>query len=286
MRGIREIRRRIRSVESTKQITKAMEMVSAAYLRRSQSLVEAARPYSEKLKEILNSLAGASDISHPLFEQREVKTTAIALLTSDRGLCGSYNQNVIRAADLILSDYSKDNVKLIVVGKRANDYYKRRDWERRSIHLGFAGKMDFLRTQEIAGEITDIFLSGEVDKVKLVYTRFVSTVTYRVTVEDFLPISKPETDAGAAVAQDYIYEPDSASIYAAILPRYTQNRVYMAFAEALASEHGARMMAMGNATKNAKEMIENLTMVRNKLRQASITSELLEIVSGAEALKG
>jgi F-type H+-transporting ATPase subunit gamma len=286
MRGIKEIRRRIRSVESTKQITKAMEMVSAAYLRRAQSLVEAARPYSEKLKEILNSLAGASDISHPLFEQREVKTTAIALLTSDRGLCGSYNQNVIRATDLILSDYSKDNVKLIVVGKRANDYYKRRDWERRSIHLGFAGKMDFLRTQEIAGEITDVFLSGEVDQVKLVYTRFVSMVTYRVTVEDFLPISKPETDVGAAVAQDYIYEPDSASIYAAILPRYTQNRVYMAFAEALASEHGARMMAMGNATQNAEEMIDNLTLLRNKLRQASITSELLEIVSGAEALKG
>ena len=285
MQNIREIRRRIRSVESTKQITKAMEMVSAAYLRRAQSRVEAARPYSQKLKQILVSLAGAADISHPLFEKREVKNTAIVMLTSDRGLCGSFNQNVIRAADLLLGDHTTEDVKLVIIGKRARDYFRRRKWERRYEYIDFGGKLDFPRTQNIAQDITNLFLNGEVDEVKLLYTRFISTVTYRVTVTDFLPIAKPEAEEGS-IAQDYIYEPDSESIYAEILPRYIQNSVYMAFAEALASEHGARMMSMGNATKNAEEMIDHLTLVRNKVRQASITGELLEIVSGAEALRG
>ena len=286
MRGIREIRRRIKSVESTKQITKAMEMVAAAYLRRAQSRVEAARPYSEKLRQILNSLAGASDITHPLFEQREVKNTAILLLTADRGLCGSYNQNVIRAVDILLKDHTKDDVELVIVGKRGRDYYRKRDWKIADEHIDFAGRLDFERTQKIAAEVTEMFLSGRVDKVKLVFTRFVSAVTFRVTVADFLPIAKPEVEETAGATLDYIYEPDSESIYEAILPKYIENMVYIAFAESLASEHGARMIAMGNATKNAKEMIDNLTLLRNKVRQASITNELLDLVGGAEALKG
>jgi len=171
------------------------------------------------------------------------------------------------------------------VGKRSKDYYKRRDWERRYEFLDWGGNMDFPRTQRIAAEVTDLFISGEVDKVKLVYTRFVSTTSYRVTIEDFLPISKPEA-AEDKQSQDYIYEPNPEMIYAEILPKFIQNRVYMAFAEALASEHGARMISMSNATSNAGDMIDHLTLVRNKVRQASITSELLEIVSGAEALKG
>ncbi|MBD3168977.1 MAG: ATP synthase F1 subunit gamma [candidate division Zixibacteria bacterium] len=285
MRGIREIRRRIRSVESTKQITKAMEMVAAAYLRRAQARVEAARPYSEKLRQILNSLAGASDISHPLFEQREVKNTAIVMLTGDRGLCGSYNQNVIRATEILLKEHSQDEVELVTIGKRGRDYFRKRDWKITAEHIDFGGRLDFERTQQIAKDATEMFLSGEVDEVKLIYTRFVSAVTFRVTVADFLPIAKPEVEEGAA-SLDYIYEPDSESIYAEILPKYIENMVYIAFAESLASEHGARMMAMGNATKNAEDMIDSLTLLRNKVRQASITNELLDLVGGAEALKG
>lgn len=285
MMNLRDLRRRIKSVESTKQITKAMEMVSAAKLRRAQLRVEAARPYADKLKHILTSLAGAADISHPLFEQRDVKNTAILVIVGDRGLCGSYNQNVIRVVDGLLEKHTPDDVGLVLVGKRGRDYYRKRKWNIRNDYIDFGGNLDFARTMDIARETTDLFLSGEVDQVKLIYTRFFSTVNYRVTTEDFLPISKPEGSEGA-MAQDYIFEPDSQSIYAEILPRFVQNRVYMAFAEALASEHGARMMSMGNATKNAEEMVDNLTLVRNKVRQASITSELLEIVAGAEAIEG
>ncbi|PJA29143.1 MAG: ATP synthase F1 subunit gamma [candidate division Zixibacteria bacterium CG_4_9_14_3_um_filter_46_8] len=285
MANLRDIRRRIKSVESTKQITKAMEMVSAAKLRRAQSRAESARPYTQKLKKILVSLAGDSDATHPLFEKREVKNTALVVMTGDRGLCGSYNQNVIRAAELILTDHLPENVKLVLIGKRARDYFRRRAWVCRKEYIDFGGNMDFRRVLDIARDITNLFLSHEVDLVKLIYTRFVSTVTYRVTVEDFLPISKPKGVKGDHT-QDYIFEPNSDAIYKEILPRFVQNRIYMAFAEALASEHGARMIAMGNATNNAKDMIDNLTLVRNKVRQSSITGELLEIVAGAEALKG
>ncbi len=285
MQNLRDIRRRIKSVESTKQITKAMEMVSAAKLRRAQMRVESARPYSEKLIQILQSLAGAADISHPLFEKREVKNTAIVMMAGDRGLCGSFNQNVTRAGEISLAEHNPDDIQLVLVGKKLIDYFKRRRWNMRLTYTDFIGNMDLQRMIDIARDVVNLFLTGEVDSVKLIYTRFVSTTIYRVTVEDFLPISKPEGDEAGRSA-DYIFEPDSETIYADILPRFIQNRIYMSFAESLASEHGARMMAMSNATRNAKEMIDNLTLLRNKVRQASITSELLEIVGGAEALKG
>lgn len=285
MQNLRDIRRRIKSVESTKQITKAMEMVSAAKLRRAQMRVESARPYSEKLIQILQSLAGAADISHPLFEKREVKNTAIVMMAGDRGLCGSFNQNVTRAGEILLAEHNPDDIQLVLVGKKLIDYFKRRRWNMRLTYTDFIGNMDLQRMIDIARDVVNLFLTGEVDSVKLIYTRFVSTTIYRVTVEDFLPISKPEGDEAGRSA-DYIFEPDSETIYADILPRFIQNRIYMSFAESLASEHGARMMAMSNATRNAKEMIDNLTLLRNKVRQASITSELLEIVGGAEALKG
>ncbi|MBD3232099.1 MAG: ATP synthase F1 subunit gamma [candidate division Zixibacteria bacterium] len=285
MQNLRDIRRRIKSVESTKQITKAMEMVSAAKLRRAQMRVESARPYSEKLIQILQSLAGAADIAHPLFEKREVKNTAIVMMAGDRGLCGSFNQNVIRAGEILMAEHDPDDIQLVLVGKKLIDYFKRRRWNMRLTYTDFIGNMDLQRMIDIARDVVELFLTREVDAVKLIYTRFVSTTIYRVTVEDFLPIAKPEGDE-AGTSADYIFEPDSETIYADILPRFIQNRIYMSFAESLASEHGARMMAMSNATKNAKEMIDNLTLLRNKVRQASITSELLEIVGGAEALKG
>ncbi len=287
MQNIRDIRRRIKSVESTKQITKAMEMVAAAKLRRAQATAESARPYSDTLRKILRSLAGAAEASHPFLQQREVKKTLLVSITSDKGLCGSYNHNVIREVERLLENYQDNEVELGLIGKSVCNYFRRRIWNRRFEYVDFSGNMDSRRVTEITRDIIDLYLSGEVDKVILIYTRFISTSIHHITVEDFLPITKSDDEEKTkGTSADYIFEPDSKTIYSEILPRFINNRIYMSFAEALASEHAARMLAMSNATKNAEDMIDNLTLLRNKVRQTSITRELLEIVAGAEALKG
>ncbi len=284
MPSLRDIRRRIRSVESTKQITKAMELVAAARLRRAQTRVESARPYGLKMQQMLESLAGAAaGLNHPLFEERQVKSTLLVVVSADRGLCGSYNSNILRTANRYIAEMPKDSVRLGLIGKKAVSFFKKRPHPIAFKIEQTGGKADLALVRNLANNITAMFQNGEVDEVKLLYTKFISIASSKVMVERFLPIEKPGDDNGAST--DYIFEPDAGRIFGDLVPRYCLTKILMALLEAFASEFGQRMMAMGNATRNADEMIENLTLVRNKARQVTITKELLDIVGGAEALK-
>jgi F-type H+-transporting ATPase subunit gamma len=291
---LRVLRRRIRSVEKTKQITKAMEMVAAAKLRRAQGRAIASRPYATKITTMLNNLAGAaSELDHPLFKAREVKTTALVLVTSDRGLCGAYNSNLVRAAEQRLraaghrAERGPGAIALILVGKKGRDYFRRRRYPVLAAHtpLPPEASLEFART--LTQDLMARFLAGEVDRVELLYTQFISTLRRKIVVEPFLPVGADRVErAGAAAAgASTIFEPDAESIFAELLPRYATAKLFAALADALASEHGARMVAMGAARKNAGELIDLLVLRRNRLRQAAITKELLDIVGGAEALQ-
>ncbi len=285
MPTLRDIKRRIRSVENTQQITKAMEMVSAAKLRKAQARVEAARPYGLKMQQMLESLAtAAAGLEHPLFEEREVKRSLLVVFTSDRGLAGSYNSNVNRTAMRYLIGAPSGSVKLGIIGKKAADFFRRRPFPIDFAITDLAGNVDLIRTRHLANDITNKFYNREVDEVRLLYTRFVSMTSYRITLERFLPIEKPAGAEGQA-ARDFIFEPNADAIFSDLVPRYCVTKILQAMLESFASEHGSRMIAMSNATRNAKEMIDNLTMARNKARQAAITKELLDIIGGVEALK-
>ncbi len=290
MPSLRDIKKRIRAVENTKQITKAMEMVAAARLRKAQQMIESFRPYGEKMQEMLSHLSHASGaVDHPYFEKREVRRTVAVAVTSDRGLCGSFNSNIIRRTNQWLSEHADENPGLVLVGKKAWDYYKRRtdhvDVIKR--YQDFAGKMDMGLVREITNDMTTMFTTGQVDRITFIYTAFISLSTFRISDRQFLPIEadfEAEEEESHAGGLEYIFEPDPAEIFKRLLPSYALVQVQMAIAESLASEHGTRMMAMGSATKNAGELIEKLTLKRNKARQATITNELLDIVGGAEAL--
>jgi len=285
MATLRDIRKRIRSVENIKQITKAMEMVAAARLRRAQAKAEQSQPYASKMRQILENLASAStDFTHPLYEQREVKKTGVVVVAADRGLCGSYNTNLFLAADRFLRNSNPDNAELIAVGRKAVDYYKRRKWTIRHRIPEWGGKISFPQVKTLANQLVSWFLLGELDEVWLAYTHFISIPSRKVVFEKFLNIEQPKTEE-KQLTLDYIFEPNPGEIYTEILPRYCVTKIQTVLNEAYASELAARMISMGAATKNAEEMIENLTLVRNKARQASITKEMLEITSGAEALK-
>ena len=288
MPSLRDIKRRIRSVRSTQQITKAMEMVSAAKLRKAQSRAERARPYATKMELILANLSTAiaqagGAVPHPYFEQRPVRKTTLVLVSSDRGLCGSFNANLIRRATLFLRDYTAANSELVCIGKRGFDWFKKRPTPVAARHLDFGGNMDFGRARRIAAELTHRFVTGETDVIYLLYARFVTTSRHEITLTRFLPIEAVlESDSRRS---DYIFEPDPTAIFADLMPRYATARMQTAISESFAAEHAARMIAMGGATKSAGEMIDALTLQFNKARQSSITKELLDIVGGAEALK-
>ena len=291
MPTLREVKKRIKTVVSTKRITKAMEMVAASKLRRAQQKVEQTRPYARKMDEMLSHLAAASssEISHPYFEEREVKRQTIVVIASDRGLCGSYNANVIRrAAETMRTDKKEHGIEseVICIGKKVNDIFTRRDWPVFNYIGDWSGNLDYERAKEVVTSVTGRFVSGETDRVKLVYTRFISMVKYRISVETYLPVQRPEIDEDAGLHTEYIFEPNPEDIYAALMPSYATTKMVTALAESFASEHGSRMMAMSNATSNAGEMIDSLTLQYNKARQGQITKELLEVVSGAEALRG
>jgi F-type H+-transporting ATPase subunit gamma len=284
MESLRDIRKRIRSVESTHEITKAMEMVAAVKLRRAQSKAESSRPYALKMQEMLGNLSSVSEeITHPLFEKREAKKVALVVITSDRGLCGSYNSNVIRAAQEFIKNYALQNIMMINVGKKGYDFYRKRGFEIKLKYLSLGGNLVLSNIKSISEDLTKLFLSGEADEIHILYTKFVSVMSYRVNLQKFLNIESKDKDEKEMV--DYIFEPEPEEIFTELLPRYCSTVIQMTLAEAFASEHGSRMIAMGGATKNAEEMIEHLTLQRNKARQASITKELLEVVSGAEALR-
>ena len=285
MATLREIKRRIKSVETTRQITKAMQMVAAAKLRRAQARVEAARPYGLKMQQMLESLAGAAtSLNHPLFEERKINTTLLVVISADRGFCGSYNSNLVRAAMRYLKESPRDSVKLGLIGKKAVDFFKKRPYPIaiRVPHTG--GRVDMQMIRNLANDISRSYERREVDEVRLLYTQFISTTRYNLTLEKFLPIEKP-TGADEEMPSQYIFEPSAAEIFASLVPRYCLTKLLSAHLEAFASEFGSRMIAMSNATNNAEDMIEHLTLFRNKARQAAITKELLDIVGGAEALK-
>lgn len=265
-----------------------MEMVAAAKLRRAQQRVEEARPYSDMLDMMLAHLATASseEISHPYFEERDVKKKTLVVITSDRGLCGSYNGNIIRQANQWLEENKGYEVDLLTVGKKCHDFYKKRQWNIIANYQDWGGVIDYDKARNIVHTLISHFMSGQTDEISLLYTRFLSTVKYKIVVDRYLPIARPEQDEDSAYQKSYIFEPDPETIYDSILPNYATSKMIIAVAEALASEHGSRMMAMSNATTNAEEMVDTLTLEYNKARQAQITTELLEVVSGAEALKG
>jgi len=287
MATLRDIRRRIRSVESTQKITRAMKLVAAAKLRRAQERLLSGRPYAAKMAELLSSLVRrAEGEAHPLLVRRPPARKRLVIITADKGLCGAFNSNILRASLAFLRQQGETSVTLVVVGKKARDFYRRRPYEVKSEMLGFFDRLAYSHAQELAGGLMQEYLAGEVDEVHLMYNEFRSVAVQRVTREQLLPIEPAEATEGQGdVTGDYIYEPSPDAILEAILPRHVTTQVYRALMESVAGEYGARMTAMEAATKNAKEMIGVLTIQYNKARQERITRELLDIVGGAEALR-
>ena len=288
MATLRDIQRRIRSVQSTQKITRAMKLVAAAKLRRAQERILAARPYANKMAELLGNLVSAADagegVSHPLLEQREGPRRLIVIITADRGLAGAFNSNVLRNSLAFVRTSNATALTLVVVGRKARDYYRRRPYTVKRDMIGFWDRLAYSHACELADMFIAQYLEGEVDEVHLIYNEFRSVALQRPVRQQLLPIPKSEADTAAAPV-DYIYEPSAPAILADLLPRHVRMQVFRALMESLAGEYGARMTAMEAATKNAKEMIDILTIQYNKARQEKITKELLDIVGGAEALK-
>ncbi len=294
MASLIDLRRRIRSVKNTQQITKAMKMVAAAKLRRSQDRILAARPYAFQLRKVTEHLAARTEgeIAHPLLEVRPIRKVLIAVVTGDKGLCGSFNTNVIRRSELLIRE-QEGGTALLLMGKRGAEYFARRPKiDVRAAHRGLFANVSKKDADAIALDLINAFKEGEYDAVYVVYNQFVSVIKQELTVERLLPLSPDDLDADAeetparASVPDYIYEPSAEAILTELLPRFVSLQVYRILLESQAAEHAARMTAMDSATKNAKDLIEKLTLVYNRSRQAAITTELIEVVSGAAALEG
>jgi F-type H+-transporting ATPase subunit gamma len=292
MGSLKEIKNRITSISSTMQITSAMKMVSAAKLKRAQDAITQMRPYAEKLQEILGNLSSTLDLSENAYsEQRTVKNAYIIAITSNRGLCGGFNNNIIKRVNALLNDseYTNYNTKVIAVGKKVNDAFKRSEANYRPEGIGGAEEMfndlTFERSSELAQFLMNEFEAGKVDKVVLIYNKFKNAAVQEVMTEQFLPIVANESEEEAS-AGDYIFEPSKAEIVEDLIPKSLKIQLFKALLDSNASEHGARMTAMHKATDNASELKRTLTLEYNKARQAAITNEILEIVGGAEALNG
>ncbi|HEX9787948.1 MAG TPA: ATP synthase F1 subunit gamma [Candidatus Binatia bacterium] len=287
MATLKAIRKRISSVRNTQQITKAMKMVSAAKLRRAQDAAVAARPYAEKMAELLKNVsARVSREAHPLLQAREEKKILLVLFTSDRGLCGGYNANLIRAAEAFMRKNGDKEIELALVGRKGADYFRRR---RAAIAERYTGILA-IPADEMAAEIGEKLIArlidGETDAVYILYSRFRSALSQVPTLEKILPVAWTESaEVPGEQVTEYLYEPGVERLLASLLPRITDVAVQRALLEAIASEHGARMTAMDSATSNAAKMIGSLTLQMNRARQASITRELMEIIGTAEALK-
>jgi F-type H+-transporting ATPase subunit gamma len=291
MATLRDIRQRIGGVKSTQKITKAMKMVAAAKLRRAQDAIISTRPYARKMRELLEHLAGIVDVTeHPLFAARPVEKICIIVVTGDRGLCGAFNSNVLRTTvHHITENYSEQaahgNVSLICVGRKGADFFRKREFTIVKNHAGIFGSLQFGNAKEVHAEAEQGFLKGEFDRVIVIYNEFKSIVHQRVAIEQILPIAPPTPkDGKKPQAIDYIYEPSSESLIQALVPKHLDFHMWRVLLDSNAAEQGARMTAMDNATTNASDLIKHLQLSYNKARQAAITKELLEIVSGAEAL--
>ena len=283
MAALLDIRRRIRSVKSTQQITRAMKMVAAARLRRAQDRIFNARPYANQMMALLSSVAArTADRCHPLLQERPIKRQLLVLITADRGLCGGFNTNLIRAAQSYLDEHRDRDVSIVVVGRKGRDYFIRRPVKIIGEHINLFGNLQFSQAQAIAKRIIELYAEEKVDAVDFIYNEFKSIMTQRVMVERYLPI-KPIVPAQGEALIDYIYEQPAQEIFNALLPRYVEIEVYRALLESQAAELAARMTAMEAATNNAAKMIDSLTLYMNRVRQAAITREIIEVVSGAAA---
>jgi F-type H+-transporting ATPase subunit gamma len=287
--SLRDIRRRIQSVKNTQKITRALQVVAATKLRRAQQSVLAARPYAEKMVEVLQTTAErATEYRHPFLEQREGKRAVLILVTSERGLAGALNANTIRAATRYINEHDPERPRFVTIGRKGRDFLIR---YRREVIADASGLPDLNpHMAQILPAVTvamDEYTKGETDVVLLAYAKWISTLRQEARVDTLVPVTIPTRDEGEhRPSGDYIYEPEPEDVLEALLPRYVETQVYQAVLENLASFHSAQMIAMQNATSAAGDMIEGLTLTSNKLRQASITTELMEIVSGAEALRG
>lgn len=310
--SLKVLRRRVRSVKNTRQITRAMEMVSASKLKRAESALLAAKPYNQRLSDMLRRLVlSGKTPENPLFATRdEVKTRLLVVFAADRGLCGAYNANILKAVENFLKRSADEGVgvRVVAVGRRAVEYFQKKQ---RQVPLiadfqQHGGRVTVELARGIADACIKDFTDGQSDEVLFLYNRFISTTRYRITIDKFLPFDRQvfsSADAADAAAEgspegaaatapdnaatlDYIYEPDAGRVFETLLPRFIQSKVYVALASSMTSEHSARMIAMNSATKNCGELIEKLTLQMNKARQAAITKEIIEIVSGAQAIGG
>jgi F-type H+-transporting ATPase subunit gamma len=287
MAGIREIKRRIRAVKSIQQITRAMQMVAAARLRKAQERVVAARPYANKMDYVMGHLSAASrQIDHPLLQEHdEVKKIAVVAIASNRGLCGSYNTNLFRIVAEFVRSKQPTPCSLYLYGNRAVAHFKRRNYDIAAAPELYDKQVPWAEVRSISRSLQSEFVGGEYDEVYLIYTRFISTISYKAQVVRLLPITGTHAEGEDSPREtDYIFEPDAAELLGSLFPRYVDTQLYHALLESLASEQGARMTSMQSATDKAGDMIRELTLSYNKARQTTITKELLEIVSGAEAL--
>ncbi|SHJ80697.1 F-type H+-transporting ATPase subunit gamma [Anaerobranca californiensis DSM 14826] len=278
MQGIRDIKRRIKTVTNTKQITKAMEMVAAAKLRRSQDKVIQSKPYAAKMQEVVERVLGNSrDYTNPTVEGNPQGKPAFIVVTADRGLCGGYNANVLRTAQKTID---KENSFVIVVGRKARDLMKKQGYNIVAEFLDIGDEPNYHHGKKIYGTVAQLLEEGLFSEVHIIYTQFINALTQRVVTEKLLPVERK----GEKMSNIYLFEPSAEEVLDNLIPKYLTGKLYQALVESKAAEHGARMTAMGSATDNASEMIEKLTLTYNRARQASITQEILEIVNGANAL--
>ncbi|MGI9168013.1 MAG: ATP synthase F1 subunit gamma [Pyrinomonadaceae bacterium] len=295
MPNLLDIRRRIKSVKNTQQITKAMKMVSAAKLKRAQDRVVTARPFANKMMEVLGELAGRTDenFHHPLLDPRGDERYLVVLITADKGLCGAFNTNLIKAAQVFIRDNSGKQLDVLAVGRKGRDFYRRRGATLTGEYIGLTGKgrVEFSEALEVARDVINRFTEDQkIDKAFVIYNEFKSVMAQRVVIEQLLPVSRgTNTEESNASGQpqnlvDYIYEQPPAEIFSRLLPRLVETQIFRALLESVASEQGARMTAMDSASKNASELIDSLTLNMNRVRQAAITNEIIEVVSGSAAL--
>jgi F-type H+-transporting ATPase subunit gamma len=289
MANLRAIRKRVSSVKSTQQITRAMKMVSAAKLRRAQDAINAARPYARKMREVVTAVAGrAGADAHPLLTAREGKKLALLVVTSDRGLCGSFNSGLTRTVFRFLKEHRDEyeEIALFVIGRKGRDFFRRREIPICKEYLGVLGAVSRHHAETIANDLVGGFLAEEFDEVQIAFNEFRSAISQVIRFEKMFPIALESSGKTAGDEVDYLYEPSREEILATLLPKYVETMIFRVLLESVAGDHGARMTAMDSATNNSVDMIARLTLQMNRARQATITTELTEIVSGAEALKG
>jgi F-type H+-transporting ATPase subunit gamma len=287
MATLRDIKNRIKGVQNTQQITKAMKMVAAAKLRRAQDKVIHARPYARKISELFTHLVTDEDYNNPFLFERDVKNIALVVVTADRGLCGAFNTNIIKeAAGFIENNYQTATVHIFCVGKKGFDYFSKRDYDVIDKRTGLFSSLEYSYALDISNELIKMYLDSTFDKVIVIYNEFKSIIQQKIVTEQFLPVPvERESEENKKKEPYYIFEPGQKSIFEYLLPKHLKAQMWRILLESNAAEFGARMTAMDNATTNAKELIRTLQLKYNKERQAAITKEILEIVSGANALK-